>query len=189
MVIAEEFLKVMKLKQMPIDQHLDSVLSIQVEQNRLKLYPITKTILFCGQQNIALRGHRESSSSLNPGNFRALLKFRVDSGDEILKKHLETSPKNASYTSSTIQNDLICIIGKWFQKKILAEVKAGSKVFSILADEGRDCSNKEQMPLIVRYVDEHSRIQESFLCFVECEHGTCGQQLATIIESTCHSIG
>ena len=40
------------------------------------------------------------------------------------------------------------------------------------------------MPLIVRYVDE-----ESFLCFVECEHGTCGQQLATIIESTCHSIG
>lgn len=113
----------------------------------------------------------------------------MDSGDEILKKHLETSPKNASYTSSTIQNDLICIIGKWFQKKILAEVKAGSKVFSILADEGRDCSNKEQMPLIVRYVDEHSRIQESFLCFVECEHGTCGQQLATIIESTCHSIG
>ena len=86
MVIAEEFLKVMKSKQMPIDQHLDSVLSLQVEQNRLKLYPIIKTILFCGQQNIALRGHRESSSSLNPGNFRALLKFRVDSGDEILKK-------------------------------------------------------------------------------------------------------
>ena len=39
--------------------------------------------LFGAQQNIALRGHRESS---NPGNFRALLKFRVDSGDEILKK-------------------------------------------------------------------------------------------------------
>ena len=188
-VMAEEFLKVMKSKQKSIDQQLDLAVASQIEKNKQKLYPVIKTILFCGQQNIALRGHRESCSSQNPGNFRALLRFRVDSGDEVLKEHLETAPKNAMYTSNTIQNELITIIGSWFQQKILAKVMAGSKVYSILADEGRDCSNKEQMPIIIRYVDEHSSIQESFLCFVECEHGTSGAQLAVLIENTCSSVG
>ena len=40
-----------------------------------------------------------------------------------------------------------------------------------------------------RYVDEHSSICESFLTFVECEHGTDGKQLAMLIESTCNAIG
>lgn len=45
--------------------------------------------------------------SKNCGNFRALLDFRVDSGDSILQKHLETAFKTAMYTSKTIQNSII----------------------------------------------------------------------------------
>ena len=189
-VMAEEFLKIMKSEQMSIDQHLNSVMAKQIEHNKQKLFPIIKTILFCGQQNIALRGHRESDSSRgNPGNFKALLKFRVDSGDHVLKEHLESSPRNAMYTSNIIQNSLINIIGNWLQNKIVTKISAGSKVFSVLADEARDCFNKEQMAIIIRYVDENSTIQESFLCFVECEHGTSGGKLALLIEKTCLDVG
>ena len=53
----------------------------------------------------------------------------------------------------------------------------------------RDCANKEQMSLVVRYVDAHSTIQEAFLAFVECECGTSGEQLAALIENTCCTIG
>ena len=186
---SEEFCKVMKSKQKSISEQLNSALASQVQRNREKLYSIVKTILFCGRQNIAIRGHRESESSTNPGNFREWLSFRIESGDHLLQDHLCNAPKNAIYTSNTIQNDLICTIGKWIQNRVLSEIQQGSKIFAVIADESRDCSNKEQMPLIVRYVDKHSSIVEAFLAFVECEYGTSGEQLATLIELSCESIG
>ena len=68
----------------------------------------------------------------------------------------------AQYTSKSIQDEIISIIGTWFQKKILPNIHAGSKMFSLIADESRDCSNKEQMPVIVRYVNDISKIQNTF---------------------------
>ena len=58
----------------------------QVDQSRSKfearqiLLPIAKTVLFCGRQELALRGYDESNGILtqtdnNDGNFRALLRF------------------------------------------------------------------------------------------------------------------
>ena len=66
-----------------------------------------------------------------------------------------------------IQNDLIALIGKYIQKAILNETHGGSKLFTVIADECRNCANKEQMSLVVRFVDTHSTIQEAFLAFVE----------------------
>ena len=59
----------------PIDQQLQSAVATQSAENKLKLYSIVKTIIFCGRQNISLRGHREDDQSKNPGNFKALLNF------------------------------------------------------------------------------------------------------------------
>ena len=78
------------------------------------------------------------------------------------------------------------------QRKILTELQDGSKVFSLIADESRDCSNKEQMPLIIRFVSERSEsneIQDMFLTFVECEQGISGELVASLIESICQSLG
>ena len=75
-----------------------------------------------------------------------------------------------------------------FKLKVVISCE-GSKVFSIIADEARDCSNKEQMPLIIRYVNSHKHIVESFVCFIECERGTSGSQLATLIDTKCGSLG
>ena len=71
-----------------------------------------KTIVLCGRQNIALRGHRDSALDVerdvgdaqNHGNFLALLNFRIDAGDSVLENHLITAGRNATYTSNTIQN-------------------------------------------------------------------------------------
>lgn len=188
-VFADNFIRVMKSQQKSIGEQMSEAVALQVESNKKKLQPIVKTILFCGRQNIPLRGHRESSDSKNPGNFRALLKFRVDSGDDLLKDHLENAPKNATYISNTIQNEIIVIVGELFQKKILEDVHAGSNVFALIADESRDCSNKEQMALIIRYVDQNKMIQETFLGFVECPFGTTGEELGTLIKSSCTAIG
>ena len=65
------------------------------------------------KNNIALRGRRDDdpqNASL-AGNFQALLEFQIDSGDQTLKHHLETAPRNATYISKTIQNEMIKTVG------------------------------------------------------------------------------
>ena len=54
--------------------------------------------------------------------------FRVESGDQVLKNHFETATKVAKYTSKDIQNEIIFVIGKWIQRKILVELQDGSKI-------------------------------------------------------------
>ena len=59
-----------------------------------------KTTIFCGKQNVTLRGHRDdaeylSKSNIIPGNFQALLDLRIDSGDKVLEEHFQNAPKTA----------------------------------------------------------------------------------------------
>ena len=78
--------------------------------------------------------------------------------------------------SKTIQNELICLFGEEIVTDIISEVKE-SRVFSILADEVRDCSNTEQISFVMRYVDKSCQIREEFIQFLKCESGASGQEL------------
>jgi len=59
----------------------------------------------------------------NEGNFRELIKFRIESGDLTLKSHLEDIEKRATYISKTTQNELISILDDSILQKILEDVK------------------------------------------------------------------
>ena len=51
--------------------------------------------------------------------------------------------------------------------------------FTIIADEVTDCSNKEQLSLVLRYVNPGDKqIREDFVAFVECDCGITGRALA-----------
>ena len=63
--------------------------------NCKRLDAIIDSVLLCGQQNIALRGHCDANSQpqgLNKGNFKAILEFRA-LGDPVLQEHLASGPK------------------------------------------------------------------------------------------------
>ena len=147
-VRADEFMQVMRNEQPDIHSRMSQDLADRIALNRQKLISIVKTIVFCGCQNVALRGHRDNISDMeknaleNPGNFWALLKFRVDAGDTVLQDHLATGSRNATYTSPPIQNQLIDIICNQIRCKILDKVKA-AKWSTVIADEVTDISNKE----------------------------------------------
>ena len=82
------------------------------EKTREILTSIIKCLKFCGRQGIGLRGHRDNNntSSFNNGNFKELLEFRANSGDNTLRKHLDAGKRNTMYTSKITQNDLLeCI--------------------------------------------------------------------------------
>ena len=84
---------------------------------------IIKCLEFRGRKRIGLRGHgnNKTTSSFNNGNFKKLLEFRANSGDNTLRKHLDAGKRNAMYTSKTSQNDLLDCIKKFIQRKIYEE--------------------------------------------------------------------
>ena len=93
-----------------------------------------------------------------------MLEFRIDAGDEPLKQHLETCHAKARYSSKTIQNQIISLIGKYIRESIVQEIKE-AKFFSILCDEVTDNANLEQLLFVLRFVDKDSQIREEFLDF------------------------
>ena len=162
-----------------------------IQSNRQKLHSIVETIVLCGRQNIALRGHRDSgtdvervqSTGVNHGNFRALLDFRISSGDTLLREHLQKAGSNAIYTSPDIQNQIIDILGDQIRDKILKKV-CSSSCYTLIADEVTDCSIKEQLCIVLRYVESGSGlIREDLVAFLECDSGVTGEALADKILS------
>lgn len=93
----------------------------------------------------------------------ALLKFQADAGDEVLVNHFNEASNRAKYTSPTIQNELISIIGEQLRESIVSEIPA--PYFSLLANEVTDVANTEQLSLVIRFVDSDENIHEDFLGF------------------------
>lgn len=170
------FLKTMAMPSTRIDLSMNSQTAQRVKKNRAFLKSVIKCIELCGRQGIALRGHRDDSTAdqlSNKGNFHALLRLRVDAGDQDLQTHLETCNRNSTYVSKTSQNDLLDCIRVYIQSQIVCQIKAQSvgPHYGIMADEVTDSSRWEQLGLVVRYV-RHTHPVERLLMFLDCEQIT-----------------
>lgn len=132
----------------------------EVERNRAALASIIDTLKFAAMQNIALRGHRDDGRidpsgkfpDQNDGNFRMLLRLRIQSGDQELQDHLRCAAGSALYTSKTIQNELLQDILQLITEDVSKKV-AASPLWAILADETTDRAQREQLAVVVRYLD------------------------------------
>jgi hypothetical protein len=162
-----------------IDNQLRGVRAEEIARNRSVLKHIADAIHLCGTQSIALRGHRDDSTAdphRNKGTFLAVLQYGIRSGDTVLANHFKEASKNATYTSKTIQNQLIEVIGDYIRGNIIGEIKE-AKFYSVLCDEVSDVSNKEQLSLVLRFVDSHNCIREEFVDFITTDRIT-GEALA-----------
>ncbi|GBN31399.1 Zinc finger MYM-type protein 1 [Araneus ventricosus] len=167
---------------------------LDIEKHRKRLIPIIQTIRFCGRHRIAVRGHRDcgriglEEPEKNDGNFRSLLRYRANSGDNDLKDQLMNSGWRSMYTSSFIQNEIINTFGHLIQSQIVRNVRK-SIFYSVLADETTDISQIEQFSLCVRYVEDQSyKIREDFLTFVPV-YDVTGAGLANTILETLSILG
>ena len=122
---------------------------------------------------------------LNPGDFLSLLKLVVVRDCPVLKEHFSSCSKNTTYSSKTIQNELVDICAKQVVGKCIAEIN-DSSMFSIVADAAVDISNVEQMPIVIRYVDmsNNKNVKDHSLCMVECKEGVSGDNISRTVLST-----
>ena len=98
----------------------------------------------------------------------------------MLEKHLKNCSKYASYISKASQNDLISCCGQFITELVVRKIKE-NQLFSILADEPSDCSNQEELSLVIRHVDSDCVIRKEFLGFLHCVLRFSGKALAETV--------
>ncbi|XP_058765173.1 uncharacterized protein LOC131638619 [Vicia villosa] len=120
-------------------------------------------------QGIAFRGHDESSTSLNKGNFREMVDW-VKSNDEKVRDAFDRGPKNCTMTSSDIQKELATCCAHEVTKVIMEEL--GDRQFSVLIDESRDIYVKEQMAVMLRFLNDKGKVVEQFIALHHVKYTT-----------------
>ncbi|XP_026440703.1 uncharacterized protein LOC113339683 [Papaver somniferum] len=131
-----------------------------VKRNSLRLKATIECLMWLALQQCAFRGHDESKSSRNRGNFIELLKFSVILNENVNSVVLENAPGNSKYTSPSVQKEILSIISNRVRSKIREEI--GNAKYCILVDESRNDSKKEQMVIVLRCVDMYGCVQEMF---------------------------
>lgn len=136
--------------------------------NKEYLKSLFDVVVMMGTQNIPLHGHSDKeprSKSFTPSNFQALLEYRINAGDEFLRKKFEGSPVNLEHCSSTQLQQILEVIEKCIREELLAEAKEG-RCFSLVVDNLVEIEGENYVPLFVRFVDKANCLREEFVDFL-----------------------
>ena len=125
-------------------------------------------------------------SAVNAGNFRELVKL-ISTADPLLREHLARSlksPGTQSYLSADIQNEIVDLVANQVRDTLLTRIRR-AKYFGLLVDSSPDIAHRDQVSLVVRYVDvdyeqKSARVRESFLGFGR-ENGKDAGSLVNLI--------
>ena len=138
----------------------------RVKANRQYVKYLMEVLLCCAQQGIALRGHREVDQSTNTGNYLNFLKLHSRHID-LLRDRLESGAKNATLLGHDYQNSMLAVLGGSVLDDISSEVRA-ARYYTVIVDETKDISKKEQMTFVLRYV-LNGVVHERFVSYTHCE--------------------
>ncbi|KAJ9552299.1 hypothetical protein OSB04_016344 [Centaurea solstitialis] len=146
-------------------QHIENVIIKQSDQRKIdykiRLNTSIDCVRFLLRRGLAFRGHDEGETSKNRGNFIELLQFLADHNKSIEVVTFKNALENLKLTSPDIQKDIVNAAATEITKLIVSDL--GDDFFLVLVDESRDVSIKEQMNVVVRYVDTKGHIIERFL--------------------------
>ncbi|XP_066322825.1 uncharacterized protein [Miscanthus floridulus] len=112
-------------------------------------------------QALAFRGHDESKTSRNKGNFMEMLEWYRKKDPKAALVTGENAPGNNQMSCPMVQKDLARACAEETSELIKSEI--GDRWFAVLVDEARDASIKEQMVVVVRFVNDKGSVIERFL--------------------------
>ncbi|XP_021826322.1 zinc finger MYM-type protein 1-like [Prunus avium] len=145
--------------------HIEMAVNKHSEQARMAyrtcLIASIKCTKFLLRQGLAFRGHDESATSSNRGNYLELLQFLADNDEKVRAVVFENAPGNLKLVAPTIQKDLVNSCALETLVAIMSDLN--DRFFSIMVDEARDISVKEQMAMVLRYVNDKGHVIERFV--------------------------
>lgn len=154
-------------------------------EQREYLRSLFDVVVMMGRQNIPLQGHADKeprSKAFTPSNFQALLEFRINAGDDALRRRFETSPASLEFCSSTQLQQILEVGEKCICEELLSEVKE-ARFFSLVVEDVTEVAGENRIPTFVRFVDQNNHLREEFLGFLLFEGDVEG-----IVENLCAEI-
>ncbi|CAM8941219.1 unnamed protein product [Rhodiola kirilowii] len=155
-------------------QHIDRVIDRLppeiVRQNSLRLKTTIAAVKYLGKEGLPFRGHDESSNSSSRGHFIEIIKSYASMNNRLQKLFLKMLLNMPCTFAPSIQKEILDIIATKIRNKIRQEI--GDAKFCILVDESLDVSHKEQMAIILRFIDEDGFLQERYFEIVSVEDTT-----------------
>ena len=145
------------------------------QANREYLLRLLSSVRFLARQGLALRGDGDEHDS----NLHQLLLLRCDDFPAI-SKFLER--KQLKYTSPEVQNEFLSIMANQILRDIAASLHA-AVFYTVMVDETTDAANKEQVVIVVRWVDDAFNAHEDFIGLY-VTGSTNAQALVAIIKDT-----
>ncbi|KAL9667281.1 hypothetical protein QQ045_001632 [Rhodiola kirilowii] len=131
-------------------------------------------------QGLPFRGHDECDESNNQRNFMKFIKYTSSLNQSINNVVLGKAPGNNQMVSPKIQKDIVHCFSQEVIRRIIEEI--GDDVFALLVDESSDVSYKEQMAVILRFVDKYGIIKERFIGVIHVKD-TSSMSLKSAIDS------
>jgi hypothetical protein len=135
----------------------------------------TKYLLRCG---MPFRGNGEKDDSLFKGPFLELINTLKEANPNIASV-IDCAPGNNFMTAPKIQKDLAAACAFEITKEIICDI--ADDVFCVLIDESGDVAGKEQMAVVLRYVNNEGLLKERFLGIVSVK-GTSAKSLKEALE-------
>ena len=141
---------------------LNSQLKKSRSEERQYFKVVMECIQYLARQGIPLRG-----SDHIDDNFNQLLSLRGKENSAIPERTNSTSATNKrKFKHQDFQNEFLTLMANEVSRRKLTEIKE-SKFFSIICYEYTDASNKEDLSLCVRWIDQNLIANEDFLGFYE----------------------
>lgn len=143
-------------KSKDIAEQLCSQYEAEKITRRNNLIKILSSVRFLARQGLPLRGHGADTNS----NLNQLLILRGED-DVQLRKWIERKGER-KYTSHEIQNEMLKVMALYILRDVATSIR-NSSFYSILADETTDISNREQVVICLRWVDDDLDVHEDFI--------------------------
>lgn len=138
----------------------------QIAENREIVRVIFEILLYLGKQNIAFRGHDESLTSKNRGNFLSLIKvlskYHAPLAIHLNKIEKSSKQNRITFLSGQTQNVMLQIMSDSIRSVILKKVK-DARMFAVIIDTTTDISKMEQFTFIVRFVNDEGIVEERLI--------------------------
>jgi len=164
----QEMIIRLKLNQ-TIDSKNQHIIESEIKHWRSVLIRLCAILRCMAAQNLSIRGTSSTIHSPHNGNFLKIIEL-FSLFDNVLKTHVEriqNKQLHVHYLGPQIQNELISLMSEKVKNNILSRVR-DAKYYSIILDCTPDCSHKEQMSIILRYVCiSKGVIHEHFIGFIE----------------------
>ncbi|XP_069496149.1 52 kDa repressor of the inhibitor of the protein kinase isoform X2 [Ambystoma mexicanum] len=142
-------------------------LTQEEKDNKDYLRILFENLVFMGKQNILLTGHQEGDfeDEFTTDNFQALMDFRINCGDEVLRKRFEMTAVNVAYCNKDQLIQMLEICGNCVREDVIREIR-DAQFFSINIDEVVNMADEVYLPVFGRFVDESNNLREELLGFV-----------------------